>query len=332
MNKEDYMRILFITHSNIGDAILSTILLDRLLNDFPEATFDIACGARAVELFKGFPNLGDLVPVIKKKRHAHHFDMWKKFRQHEYEYVVDLRGSLLPYFLKKKNIIRFSNSNKNLHKAQQLSGLYPSDLPVKQKIWLDETVVADVRKKATKLKEEGPLLGFGPTSNWRAKTWPQRKFALLTNMIHETPGFENARFVLFGAEHERRDVEDLINYIPAEKRIDLIGQTSLTEAAAWMQELDIFLGHDSGLSHLAAALDVPCVTLFGPTPEHLYAPVTEKGRLVIAQGTIDLNLRSDAPKRLITDIQPETVYEAFVDIYNKYNNVEQQKEKELVRA
>lgn len=325
------MRILFLTHTNIGDAVLSTIVLNRLLNDYPNAVVDVACGAKAVDLFKGLPNIGELVPVIKKKRHAHYFDLWKKFRKYKYDYVVDLRGSALTYFLNKKVAIRFSNKNKKLHKAQQLANLYASELPVTQKVWLDPAVEAQVAEKAATLKADGSVVvGLGPTSNWYAKTWPQRKFAILVNKIVHTAGLENAKFVLFGAPHERRYVEDLIQYIPECKRVDLVGQTSLEEAGAWMQQLDVFVGHDSGLSHLAAALDIPTLTLFGPTSEKLYSPVTDKGRLIVAPDLPAVNLKHHTLTRLITDITPEDVYENLMEVLTENGFVKQTTEENIV--
>lgn len=305
------MRILFISHTNIGDAVLSTILLHRMVHDHPDAVVDIACGAKSVELFKGLPQLGILMPIVKKKNHGHHFDMWKMFRTYTYDYVVDFRGSLLPWFLRKKKVIRFSNNNKKLHKAQQICSLYASDLPVKQKVWFDGDVVSALAPKVQAVRQNTPLLiGLGATSNWSMKTWPQRKFAILVEKLLSSVPEGEVKFVVFGAPHERESIIDLLNYIPEEHLIDLVGKTSLTEAGVWMDSLDVFVGHDSGLSHLAAALDVPTVTLFGPTPHHLYAPVSEKGTLIIAPDRETVNLIPTLPKRIITDIPVEEVYDA----------------------
>lgn len=308
------MRILFLTHTNIGDAVLSTIVLNRLLNDYPDATVDVACGAKAMDLFKGLPNLGELVPVVKKKRHGHYIDLWKRFRKHKYEIVVDLRGSALPLFLKKKSTIRFSSKNKSVHKAQQLADLYPSELPVQQKVWLDPELAESVKQQASAQGKSSVIIGLGATSNWHAKTWPQRKFAILVNQILNTPGFENASFAVFGAPHERRYVQDLLDYIPEGHLIDLIGETTVGESGAWMAQLDIFIGNDSGLTHLAAASGVPTITLFGPTSDTLYAPLNDKGRLVIAKELPAVNLKHHSVNRLMTDISPEEVYKNFVEM------------------
>ena len=69
------------TQTNIGDVILSTTLLDRVLQQYPDATVDVVAGGRSVDLFEGMPNLGELVPVVKKKRHGHYIDIWKKTAQ-----------------------------------------------------------------------------------------------------------------------------------------------------------------------------------------------------------------------------------------------------------
>src|SRR5262245_4189048 len=59
------MKILFITSSRIGDAVLSTGLLNYMAQKWPDAKVTIACGALAASLFEGYPNLERLIPMKK---------------------------------------------------------------------------------------------------------------------------------------------------------------------------------------------------------------------------------------------------------------------------
>ena len=322
------MRILFLTHTNIGDAILSTVLLERMLHDHPDATVDVVVGAKSVDVFSQLPQLGKLIPLVKKKRHAHYIELWKKLRGIKYDYVVDLRGTFLPFFLKKKKVIRFSNANKKQHKGKQLAALYPSQKEPRQRIWVSEEQRQSMWPEIEKVKQKGPLIGFGPTANWIAKRWPQRKFALLSEMIREVPGYENAQFVLLGAEHERESISDLIRYIPEGNRVDLVGKTTLSEACVWLERLDVFIGNDSGLSHMAAAVDTPTVTIFGPTPDHLYSPMARRGEVVAAPQRDHVNLMPSAPKRIVTDVKTEHVLAAL----SKLLNFETTKQESAVNA
>lgn len=316
------------TQTNIGDVILSTTLLDRLLQAYPDATFDIVAGGRSTDLFEAMTNLGELVPVVKKKRHGHYIDIWKKLCKHKYDLTVDLRGTGLTYFLRSKKRIIFNSKDKKTHKAVQMANLWPTDKPLKQRVWASQQTQAEVDAEIAKY-EGALLLGIGPTANWIGKTWPQRYYAILLNKLKKIEGFEDAKFVIFGAEHERRWVEDLLNHIPEDRKIDLIGQTSLTEAYAWMTRLKGFLGNDSGLSHLAAAAGIPTLTLFGPTWENLYAPVALKGGTIVAPVREEVNLEPEAPSRLITDIKPEQVLEKIVQVVE---DMQQEEKKEVKSA
>lgn len=315
------------TQTNIGDVILSTVLLDRLLSAYPDAVVDVVAGGRSTDLFSAMPNLGELIPIVKKKHHMHYVDLWKKLVKYKYDIIVDLRGTGLSYFLRGKKKIRFTSKNKDMHKATQMANLWPMDRPLKQRVWVDNKTKHKVAQEVKALNAE-VLIGIGPTANWIGKTWPQRYFAFVANHLINIPGFENTKFVVFGAAHERKGVADFIDHLPENRRIDLVGKTSLTEAYAWMTHLTGFLGNDSGLSHLAAAADIPTFTLFGPTYEHLYAPVARRGRAIVAPTRLEVNLEPEAPKRLITDIKPHDVLNEITSLIESLRQEETKIEKE----
>jgi heptosyltransferase-3 len=66
--------------------------------------------------------------------------------------------------------------------------------------------------------------------------------------------------------------------------IDLTGKLSLPEVAACMRKLEIFIGNDSGLMHLAAASGIPTLGLFGPSRASQYAPAGRQIEVAIAPG------------------------------------------------
>jgi heptosyltransferase-3 len=312
------------TQTNIGDVILSTTLLDRLLTTYPDAVVDIVAGGRSLDLFEAMPNLGQLIPIVKKKHHMHYIDLWKKLVKNKYDLTVDLRGTGLSYFLRSKKRIVFNSKDKKTHKAVQMANLWPMDKPLKQRVWVSNSIQEKVDAQIEALGSS-LLVGVGPTANWIGKTWPQRYYAILANQLIGIKGFEHTKFVVFGAAHEKKWVEDFLNHLPADRKVDLIGQTSLPEAYAWMTRLEGFLGNDSGLSHLAAAAGIPTLTLFGPTWENLYAPVALKGGTIVAPERDEVNLEPDAPKRLITDIKPEQALEKIIQVIEEVKREKEEK-------
>ena len=100
------------------------------------------------------------------------------------------------------------------------------------------------------------------------KHWPAVKFARLADYIHAELG---ATVVLLGSENER-PIADVITQMAQHKPVDLVGRTSLEELAAVMSYLRLLVTNDGGPLHLAAALKVKTVSIFGPVDSVVYGP------------------------------------------------------------
>ena len=72
------MNILFITASRIGDAVLSTGLLDYIARTHLDAKVTIVCGPLCASLFSGYPLLQEVIPLKKEKRHKHWVKLWRR--------------------------------------------------------------------------------------------------------------------------------------------------------------------------------------------------------------------------------------------------------------
>jgi heptosyltransferase-3 len=77
---------------------------------------------------------------------------------------------------------------------------------------------------------------------------------------------------VLGAPDEHREADPVIASLPANRVIDLVGQTDPLLAAAWLARADLYIGNDSGLTHLAAAAGAPTLALFGPGLPARYRP------------------------------------------------------------
>jgi len=87
------MRILFITSTRVGDAILSTGLLSKLIADNPEAKITIACGPAAAPLFEAVPKLERIIVLNKMIFSLHWIAMWWDAVGKFWDVLVDLRNS-----------------------------------------------------------------------------------------------------------------------------------------------------------------------------------------------------------------------------------------------
>lgn len=273
------MRILFVTSSRLGDAVLSTGLLDHLLRAHPEARFTVACGPVAAGLFAHMPRLERLIVFDKRRFGLHWLRLWALTVPHWWELVVDIRASALGWLLpaRRRAVMRRRPGHKTAQLAAIL-GLAPAPLPV---AWIG---AADHARAAALLPGTGTLLVLGPTANWQGKVWPPERFVALTAALLAGPLAGARVAVLAGpGERERARAAPVLAALP--QAIDLAhGTLSLTEVAACLARASLFVGNDSGLMHLAAAVGTPTLGLFGPTPADEYAPAGRCAAAVRAAG------------------------------------------------
>ena len=280
-------RILFITATRIGDAVISTGILNDLLERHPTALFTVACGPVAAGVFSAMPRLERLILMPKQKWDGHWFKLWGQVVRARWDLVVDLRGSGTAFFLNAKRRQVLKGGRRPGRRLAQLAasmGVAPPPLPV---AW---TSPADRARALALLPEGVPLIGLGPTANWAGKIWPAERFVALFETLRDRhmlrPGFEDARAVVFAGPGpvEAAMAQPVLAALPG--AIDLAGKLSLSEAAACLARMSLFVGNDSGLMHLAAAAGAPTLGLFGPSPADEYAPSGRRAGFVVAPGPV----------------------------------------------
>jgi heptosyltransferase-2 len=115
-------------------------------------------------------------------------------------------------------------------------------------------------------------LALHPGSGSERKNWPEAKWAdLVQHLINET-GF---KLLLVGGEAEGDRLQRLAAALPP-ARVRVAQSLPLTELAGLLQQSDAFIGHDSGISHLAAAVGLPGIVLWGDTVEEIWRPTGER--------------------------------------------------------
>jgi heptosyltransferase III len=280
------MKILFITSTRIGDAVLSTGLLDHIARTYPEARVTIVCGPLVTSLFEGYTHLEKLIKLRKQKHNKHWARLWKKVIGTRWDMVVDLRNSAVSRLIfAKKRYIFTSTIDKNLHKAEQNAAVMKLDYVPSPRLWFTE---AQKTAAAELVPDGGSVLGIGPSANWAAKTWPPQRFIdvmyALTGPNGILPG---ARIAVFGAPSEEIAAHQVLYAAPEERQIDVVAKGDPGTAAAALARCDFYIGNDSGLMHCAAASGVPTLGLFGPSYPHLYRPWGPKAAYVATPESFD---------------------------------------------
>ena len=255
------MQILFVTSNRLGDAVLSTGLLDHLIKLHPDARFTIVCGPVAEGLFARMPNRERTI-VLRKQSHGRHWlPLWAAAAPRLWDLVVDIRGSALAWLVptKRRAIFRRTGGAKIAELAAML-GVSPPPLPV---AWIDEL---DRSFVGGLVPADRPVLALAPTANWQPKVWPAERFAALAGAF---PALTPAILGGPGAQ-EHAMAAPLLAALP--HAIDLVGRLTLPQVSAALERAALFVGNDSGLMHMAAAAGAPTIGLFGPTDAATYAP------------------------------------------------------------
>lgn len=287
-------RILVIRGGAIGDFILTLPAIKLLREAFPKAHLEIlgyehivalaedrfyADAARSIEYgaMAGFfiPN-GTLAPDLVK--------YFASFQQ-IVSYLFDPDG-IFENNLRRagvKNILKaYSKIDDSEHAARQLAR------PLQQlALYLEEegaTVYPsdEDREAARELLAHAngrPLLAIHPGSGSAKKNWPVERWAEVGQKALGLPAVP--MILLIGGEADREQLSTIAAALH-EERVISAQDLPLPVLAAVLEQCRLFLGHDSGISHLAAAVGLPCVLLFGPTDSAVWAPANAQVEVVEA--------------------------------------------------
>lgn len=264
------MRILFVTASRVGDAVLSTGLLAHLARRHPDARFTVACGIAAAPLFAPAPMVERVIPMTKRRRAGHWFDLWRQTVTTGWSLVVDLRGSALGWAVPALRRRTLRSSWEPRHRLLHLATVLDLDQPQPPVLW---NTPAQEDDAARLLPPGPPVLALGPTANWGAKQWPAERFLEVARRLTGPDGMlAGARVAVFGAGPERPSIHALLEGLPPDRLIDLVGRIDLATVHACLKRSAFYLGNDSGLMHISAASGIPTLGLFGPSSELFYGP------------------------------------------------------------
>jgi heptosyltransferase III len=272
-------RVLFVTSTRIGDAVLSTGLLAHLLDTHPQARFTIACGPLPAPLFSAMPRRDRTIEIVKRPYDLHWPALWRQVATTRWSLVVDLRGSALSLLIPARRRAILRGGRRPGHKLDQLAAvlnLPETPLPT---TWTTH----EQRARAEALLPGPNWLILGPTANWSGKVWPAAAFAECARALQAFHPELRLAILAGPGPAERALAAPLLAALGPET-LDLTGRLSIADAAAALGRARLFIGNDSGLMHLAAAAGAPTIALFGPTLAREYAPRHPHTATVVAPG------------------------------------------------
>ncbi len=286
---EKQRRLLLITLSNIGDLVMTTPVLEALHLSYPQHLIDIVADSRSSELIKPCPYLGRLIHKDKQSGLSGIWSLVRTLRKFRYDVAVDLRTSFLTALIRcGQHGIKRSGTSIGTHAVQHhftaLAGILGPNFDIPpQRLWVDQRAA----EKASELLRDipnGRRLIVAPGANWPGKIWPVDCYEALIEQLRSD--FDG---VIVVGSNDDRDLSQRLQASCALPIVNLAGRTTLLEVTACMSGAHAFVGNDSGLGHIAAALNVPTLTVFGPGRPERYRPWGVRASVAVAPNA-ELNL------------------------------------------
>lgn len=279
-------KLLVISLSNIGDAVMTTPVLERLHQLYPDARMDIVGDRRSSALFAHCPYLGRVIHRDKNRGWRGRLALIRELRRTRYDLVVDLRTDGMAYLLRaRRRLTKWHRGSHGPHAVEDhmsvIGAINPGGEIPPVTVWLGDGERAFAERALADLPGRR-WLALAPGANWAPKTWPADSFAALAEAVR-------GRFdalVLVGGPDDRARCEAIRRQVSL-PCVDLAGESTLLEAAAVLARCSAFVGNDSGLGHMAAAAAIPTLTVFGPGRPRRYHPwgantvwlVSDSGRI-----------------------------------------------------
>jgi lipopolysaccharide heptosyltransferase III len=259
----DVEQILFITLSCVGDAVMTTPVLQALHQAYPTARVDIVADKRSDIIFQHCPYRGEIFYKHKDKFLRGALALIKQLLGKQYDIIVDLRTDGLAYLLRgKKRYTKWVGQSYGPHAIESLMGIIKAihgdqSIPDTH-IWLKEDSIIYAKDVVAKLPGNNILAISPGCSGLRAeKFWPTKNYAALANTMADI--FDSVLFL--GGPNDKKLAEEISKDLQL-PYIDMCNETDLLQAAALLQQTKIFIGSDSGLGHVAAAMGTTTLSLF----------------------------------------------------------------------
>ena len=283
-------RALIIGPSNIGDAILTISVIEAVHQRYPDAHLTLIIGERATSLFTDDPRIHTLVD-------ADAYDSWDgraklawalwRYQPHVF---VDLRHTLYPFLLKPFQAWRYLKQPPRTirHMRERhwwkLCTQVPEaafddgSIPATEGMWSsprDEQAVAALCRRWN-LQAGVPLIVICPGARSHIKRWTAEGFARVADRLIAELGVQ----VVFSGETDEEPVIEEIAIRMRQRAYSAVSLTTIRQLGVLMRRVSLVITNDSASVHLASALRIPTVAIFGPTDAAKYGPTAPRSRTV----------------------------------------------------
>ncbi|UTO01451.1 ADP-heptose--LPS heptosyltransferase RfaF [Serratia nematodiphila] len=342
------MKILVIGPSWVGDMMMSQSLYRTLKAEYPSAEIDVMAPAWCRPLLARMPEVNQALAMplghgalgLGERRR-----LGRALRANRYDraYVLpnSFKSALVPFFadipqrIGWRGEMRYGllNDVRLLDKTafplmvqryvalayDKGRVLRADDLPqplLWPRLQVSDEEIADTTA-AFNLTDSRPIVGFCPGAEFGpAKRWPHYHYAALAQRLIES-GYQIA---LFGSAKDHEAGEQIRAALQDDARdfcLNLAGKTQLEQAVILIAACRAVVSNDSGLMHVAAALNKPLIALYGPSSPDFTPPLSDKARVIRLISGYHKVRKGDAEQgyhQSLIDIQPQQVLDALTPL------------------
>jgi len=334
---ENIKRLLIRSTNWIGDAIMTTPVIRTIRECFPRAQISILAKPWVAPVFESSTHVDTVLIYDGAGRHK---GIWgrvrlaRDLRQYHFEAAILLQNAfeaaLITFLAGIPCRIGYNTDGRSLllthpvackpeYKKDHQTRYYLNilrDVGLKegsQDLFLNlgskqRARAQDILFEYGVSKQER-IIGLNPSATYGpAKQWPLERYAGLADKIQD---FADCRVLIFGGPEDillGRRISQTMKHAP----VDLSGKTELSEAMALIERCSLFVTNDSGLMHVAAALKVPLIAIFGSTNATTTGPLSSKSRVVQVPMVCSPCLKPECPEghlRCMDQIDVDMVFD-----------------------
>ncbi|MDN5112727.1 lipopolysaccharide heptosyltransferase I [Aliarcobacter butzleri] len=302
-------RIAIIKLSAMGDIIHAMVALQYIKRQYPNLQIDWFVESAFAPILENNPDINEIIKLdlksIKKdkKEIINQIKLIKKYEKNSYDLVIDAQGliksAIVSFFLGKSRV----GFSKNSTREKLASFFYTKKVDIaydKNAIERNVKVLSqalnfeitknDILNKKPFLfyKNENEVIYeylskdkknvlFVIGASWPSKMYSKEKFAKIINNLDENC------LITWGNEAEK-DIADFIANISKAK---VLPKLDLNSLKAIMSKVDLIIGNDTGPTHMAWALNIPSITLFGNTPGYRNTYITNTNKIIESKSIVN---------------------------------------------
>jgi len=294
---ESYSRILVRATNWVGDAVMSLPALAAIRARFPQAHIAVLARPWVAGLYRHEPFADEIIPYQPRPGWAGVKDRTKTaltLRKMRFECAILLQNAfdaaLIAWLARIPRRIGYARDGRSLLLTDAITvpergGIPPHEsyyyLELLRRVgWVESMPTEPLIRLTGQRGEKAQLIGVSPGAAFgSAKRWLPERFAEAATSLASRLG---AQIALFGSREERALCEQVREEIArrGHAAVNHAGETSLEEFIRLASTCKVFLTNDSGAMHIASALGVPTVTVFGATNHITTGPTGPLARIV----------------------------------------------------